>query len=299
MGQRDPPILERLIKVRCRDEVAMVWERRKWAVTPIKPLLQLRRQWKAPAQRLTKRSRRCQRKLPALLGTDPTSARSDATQLSLGDRIKRTDHPDQAGGRQIKAAAETLGSGNSSPRKHSLYRNQGHQQATLKCHVTSATNCRNCSARHIDASYVCARINSTESLRMHSRDAVFLDELCPKLRVRRWRQSLHKCTGKKCIYCGKPSESIDHIHPRAHGGLSVTQNCVPACLSCNGRKSDAEVFDWYRRQRFYDPRRAMAIRAWMDGDLRLALRLLQWAQPLDESSSATDQDDSNLSYQAA
>ena len=39
------------------------------------------------------------------------------------------------------------------------------------------------------------------------------------------------------------------------------------------------MFDWYRRQRFYDPRRAMAIRAWMDGDLRLALRLLQWAQP--------------------
>ena len=67
----------------------------------------------------------------------------------------------------------------------------------------------------------------------------------------------------------------------------------------NGHKSDSEAFDWYRRQRFYDPRRAMAIRAWIDGDLRLALRLLQWAQPLDESSSATDQDDSNLSYQAA
>ena len=59
----------------------------------------------------------------------------------------------------------------------------------------------------------------------------------------------------------------------------VTENCVPACLSCNGHKSDADVFDWYRRQRFYDPRRAMAIRAWMDGDLRLALRLLQWAHP--------------------
>ncbi len=34
-----------------------------------------------------------------------------------------------------------------------------------------------------------------------------------------------------------------------------------------------------RRQRFYDPRRAMAIRAWTDGDLRLAMRLLQWASP--------------------
>ena len=78
---------------------------------------------------------------------------------------------------------------------------------------------------------------------MHNRDAVFLDELCPKLRVRRWRQSLHSHTSKSCIYCGKPSESIDHIVPQSRGGLSVTENCVPACLSCNGQKSDADAFD--------------------------------------------------------
>ena len=36
---------------------------------------------------------------------------------------------------------------------------------------------------------------------------------------------------------------------------------------------------WYRKQKFYDPRRAMAIRAWLEGDLRLAIRLLQWANP--------------------
>ena len=131
---------------------------------------------------------------------------------------------------------------------------------------------------------------------MHSRDAVFLDELCPKLRVRRWRQSLHTFTGKSCIYCGKPSESIDHIHPQAKGGSSVTENCVPACLSCNGRKSDADVFDWYRRQRFYDPRRAMAIRAWMDGDLRLAVRLLQWAQP---DQPINEADEISIGAQAA
>ena len=62
-------------------------------------------------------------------------------------------------------------------------------------------------------------------------------------------------------------------------GSSVTENCVPACLGCNGRKGDSEVFVWYRSQSFYDPRRAMAIRAWTDGDLRLAMRLLQWASP--------------------
>ncbi|MEB3275531.1 MAG: HNH endonuclease, partial [Cyanobacteriota bacterium] len=37
---------------------------------------------------------------------------------------------------------------------------------------------------------------------MHARDAVFLEDLCPKLRVRRWRQSLHRVTNQRCIYCG-------------------------------------------------------------------------------------------------
>ena len=132
---------------------------------------------------------------------------------------------------------------------------------------------------------------------MHSRDAVFLDELCPKLRARRWRQSLHIHTGKSCIYCGKKSESIDHVLPRSRGGLSVTENCVPACLSCNGQKSDTDVFTWYRQQNFYDPRRAMAIRAWIDGDLRLALRLLQWTQP-NISQTNLNEKDADINLQA-
>ncbi|NBO29013.1 MAG: HNH endonuclease [Synechococcaceae bacterium WB8_1A_041] len=132
---------------------------------------------------------------------------------------------------------------------------------------------------------------------MHASDAVFLEELCPKLRVRHWRQSLHEHTQRCCIYCGKPSESIDHVLPRSRGGLSVTENCVPSCLSCNGHKSDSDAFQWYRRQRFYDPRRAMAIRAWLDGDLRLAIRLLQWATPDQNSEATTPQ--VNLNLQAA
>ena len=136
---------------------------------------------------------------------------------------------------------------------------------------------------------------------MHQRDAVFLEDLCPKLRVRRWRQSLHQHTGERCIYCGNISESIDHVIPRSQGGLSVTENCVPACLSCNGLKSDSEAFNWYRKQKFYDPRRAMAIRAWLDGDLGLALRLLKWAQPeLTKARSETKESiNQNCSYQAA
>ena len=114
---------------------------------------------------------------------------------------------------------------------------------------------------------------------MHKQDAISLDQLCPKINNKYWRDSLYKLTKYKCIYCGKPSESIDHVLPRSQGGLSTTENCVPACLSCNGDKSDENAMYWYRKQRFYDPRRAMAIRAWLEGDLRLAIKLLQWANP--------------------
>ena len=131
---------------------------------------------------------------------------------------------------------------------------------------------------------------------MHNKDAVFLEDLCPKLRNRRWRQSLHEFTGNSCIYCGKTSESIDHVLPRSRGGLSITENCVPACLSCNGSKTDNDAFEWYRKQRFYDPRRSMAIRAWTEGDIRLALRLLKWAQPKPIESFKNSKSKFNVDY---
>ena len=42
------------------------------------------------------------------------------------------------------------------------------------------------------------------------------------------------------------------------------------------KKSDSEVLDWYRNQKFYDPRRSMAIRAWFNDDLKLASVLLNY-----------------------
>lgn len=131
---------------------------------------------------------------------------------------------------------------------------------------------------------------------MHNRDAVFLEDLCPKLRNRRWRKSLHEFTGNSCIYCGKKSESIDHVLASSRGGLSITENCVPACLSCNGSKTDNDAFEWYRKQRFYDPRRSMAIRAWTEGDIRLALRLLKWAQPKPIESFKNSKSKLNVDY---
>ncbi|MFM7312433.1 MAG: HNH endonuclease [Cyanobium sp.] len=114
---------------------------------------------------------------------------------------------------------------------------------------------------------------------MQARDGVFLEDLCPKVRARQWRRELHQLTDHRCLYCGAPSESIDHVFPRSRGGASDDANCVPACLVCNGAKGDQEAFTWYRSQSFYDPRRAMALRAWVEGDRTLARRLLSWAGP--------------------
>ena len=111
---------------------------------------------------------------------------------------------------------------------------------------------------------------------MHKQDAIYLEQLCPKINNKNWRDSLHKITCNKCIYCGGKSESIDHLYPQSRGGLTNTSNCVPCCLSCNGKKSDNDVLSWYREQKFYDPRRAMAIRAWSNSELKLASILLAY-----------------------
>ena len=60
---------------------------------------------------------------------------------------------------------------------------------------------------------------------MHRQDAIYLDQFCPKISNKNWRESLNKLTNYKCIYCGKPSESLDHLHPMSKGGISSTSNC--------------------------------------------------------------------------
>lgn len=44
-----------------------------------------------------------------------------------------------------------------------------------------------------------------------------------------------------CVYCGAPSEHIDHIHPIHRGGLSEWDNLAPTCALCNQRKSTRSV----------------------------------------------------------
>jgi 5-methylcytosine-specific restriction endonuclease McrA len=48
----------------------------------------------------------------------------------------------------------------------------------------------------------------------------------------------------ECVYCGGPSEMVEHITPLARGGLEHLDNLVPACGPCNLNKGDKLLREW-------------------------------------------------------
>lgn len=50
-----------------------------------------------------------------------------------------------------------------------------------------------------------------------------------------------------CAYCGIHSERLtqDHVMPVSRGGAHIMGNVVPACKSCNCRKSDKTPEEWF------------------------------------------------------
>ena len=56
------------------------------------------------------------------------------------------------------------------------------------------------------------------------------------------RRNIFKRDRFACQYCrrqpGSEELTIDHVLPRAQGGVSSWENCVLACVDCNTRKAD-------------------------------------------------------------
>lgn len=41
-----------------------------------------------------------------------------------------------------------------------------------------------------------------------------------------------------CAYCGHHADTVDHVVPRAQGGVTSWENCVAACQPCNFTKDN-------------------------------------------------------------
>ena len=67
---------------------------------------------------------------------------------------------------------------------------------------------------------------------------------------RLWRRAIKEHFGCTCVYCGETYElselTIDHVHPRCHGGEDKTKNLVPACTKCNQRKGSTNWLEFMR-----------------------------------------------------
>ncbi len=51
------------------------------------------------------------------------------------------------------------------------------------------------------------------------------------------REAIHAQYGWRCVYCGAPSEEIDHVIPLSRGGGNDESNLVASCQRCNRTKS--------------------------------------------------------------
>lgn len=68
----------------------------------------------------------------------------------------------------------------------------------------------------------------------------------------------------QCCYCGSGGEMTkDHIKPLNHGGTLTVDNIIPACRSCNSKKSDNEMMSWYQSTDYYDQYKMAKIQEYM------------------------------------
>lgn len=55
------------------------------------------------------------------------------------------------------------------------------------------------------------------------------------------RRAVFARDGGRCVYCGAPATSLDHVVPRSRGGHHGWDNVVSACRRCNHIKGDRHI----------------------------------------------------------
>ncbi|QDU63300.1 CRISPR-associated endonuclease Cas9 [Planctomycetes bacterium Pan216] len=104
----------------------------------------------------------------------------------------------------------------------------------------------------------------------------------PSAKVTFSRRNVFKRDHYTCQYCGiQPGSeelTIDHVVPRAQGGVSSWENCVLACVECNKLKADRTP-DQARMKLRHLPKRP----AWKPIYSATRIRIHSWSNFLNEA----------------
>ena len=96
------------------------------------------------------------------------------------------------------------------------------------------------------------------------------------------RRNIFKRDHWACQYCGcQPGSdelTIDHVVPRAKGGVSAWDNCVLACIDCNKRKADRTP-----REAGMKLRKAPVRPTWKPMYARHSERIASWSKFVSET----------------
>lgn len=78
---------------------------------------------------------------------------------------------------------------------------------------------------------------------IHTKRRTALRNLPSDLTPTEW-QEIKDSYDNKCVYCGKPASTLDHLVPVNKGGGNTKENAVPACRSCNSSKQDKSLLSF-------------------------------------------------------
>lgn len=66
--------------------------------------------------------------------------------------------------------------------------------------------------------------------------------------AQRWTAATIGLYGSTCHLCRQPgANTADHLTPRSKGGLDTLANLRPAHRSCNSKRGDMPLHEWFAR----------------------------------------------------
>lgn len=90
--------------------------------------------------------------------------------------------------------------------------------------------------------------------------AVWIDEQTIQLlynpfKFREYRKIALKRDGYRCMWCGEPATTADHIIPSSKGGSDLPRNLLASCMECNTTRGNRSAFLYYKEKKSSVPNR--------------------------------------------